>query len=218
MQNWILTAAIVLAVGVLGFWVYASASISSGVFIDAQCEIEPSEGILLTFDDGPDPEMTPKVLDVLDRHGQKAIFFVIGEKVDAHPEIVREIVRRGHQVGNHTYSHSPYANFLGREHLEEEIRKCGDAVERACGVRPTLFRPPLGICTHFMASALRNTGYRAVGWSVRSFDTCDDPREEVLERVVEEMEPGAIVLLHDRLERADWLAESVLEAWEKRVK
>lgn len=215
MHNTIITAAVILAAGVLAVWVYASATISSGIFIDAQCEIEPSEGILLTFDDGPDPVMTPKVLDVLDRHGQKAIFFVIGEKVEAHPEVVREIARRGHQVGNHTYSHSPYGNFLGREHLEEEIRKCGDAIESACGVRPTLFRPPLGISTHYMSSALKNTGYRAVGWSVRSFDTCDDPREEVLGRVVKDLKPGAIVLLHDRLEKADWLADKVLSEWEK---
>lgn len=203
-----------LCVAILAVWVYGAATIGSGIFVNAQCHIDPSDGILLTFDDGPEPDVTPRVLDVLDRHHQKAIFFVIGRKAEAHPEVLREIVRRGHQVGNHTFSHSPYANFLGGKHLEREIREADDAIEHACGIRPKLFRPPLGISTHFMRSVLRHTGHKVVGWSVRSFDTRHEPREKVLLRVTRNLKAGDIILLHDRLTDADWLADEVLKWWE----
>ncbi len=203
-----------LCVALLAVWVYGAATIGSGIFVKAQCRVDPSDGILLTFDDGPDPDVTPRVLDVLDRHHQKALFFVIGSKAEAHPEVLREIVRRGHRVGNHTFSHSPYANFLGSRHLEREIRMTDDAIERACGIRPTLFRPPLGISTHFMRGVLRRTGHSVVGWSVRSFDTRPEPREKVLRRIVRNLRGGDIVLLHDRLPGADWLADEVLDWWE----
>lgn len=215
MPSVVLIAAGIAAVLALCAWVYAAARIDSGIFIDAQCSIAPQEGILLTFDDGPDAEVTPRVLDVLDKHGHKAVFFVVGAKAARHPEIVREIAARGHQVGNHTYSHSPYANFLGSKHLRSEIEATDKAIAAATGVRPTLFRPPLGISTHFMRRVLLATGHKAMGWSIRSLDTRRGPRQAVLDRVVRRLRPGSIVLLHDRLEGAEWLADKILEAWER---
>lgn len=215
MQTLFLTLS-VAAMALMAIWIYGAARIGSGIFIKAQCRTKSGRGVLLTFDDGPDPLTTPKVLDVLDRHGAKAIFFIIGERAERHPELVKEIVRRGHIAGNHTMHHSPYSNFLGRNHLEEEIRQADAAIERACGVRPHLFRPPLGISTHFMATALRHTGHDAVGWSVRSFDTREEPRTRVLRRIVRQLRPGAIVLLHDRVAGAEWLADEVLKTMEER--
>lgn len=215
MPSVVLIAAGIAAVLALCAWVYAAARIDSRIFIDAQCSIAPHEGILLTFDDGPDAEVTPRVLDVLDKHGHKAVFFVVGAKAARHPEIVREIAARGHQVGNHTYSHSPYANFLGSKHLRSEIEATDKAIAAATGVRPTLFRPPLGISTHFMRRVLLATGHKAMGWSIRSLDTRRGPRQAVLDRVVRRLRPGNIVLLHDRLEGAEWLADKILEAWER---
>lgn len=139
-----------------------------------------------------------------------AVFFLIGEKVERHPEIVKEIVKRGHIVGNHTWSHSPWANFRGSHHLEREISKTDDAIERACGIRPTLFRPPLGVTPHFLRSLMRKTGHTVVGWDVRSLDTRDVPRSKVLRRIESRMRDGSIILLHDRLEGAEWIADSVL--------
>lgn len=216
MPSVVLVAVGVVAALALCVWVYGAAEIGSGIFIDAQCAIAPQDGILLTFDDGPDPEVTPKVLDVLDRHGHKAVFFVVGKKAALHPDIVREIASRGHRVGNHTYNHSPYANFLGACRLRREIDAADQAIEAACGVRPTLFRPPLGISTHFMRRVLRATGHKAVGWSIRSLDTRRGPRQAVLDRIARRLRPGSIVLLHDRLEGAEWLADKVLETWEGR--
>ncbi len=215
MPSVVFVVAGIAAALVLCAWVYAAARIDCGIFIDAQCSIAPQEGILLTFDDGPDAEVTPRVLDVLDKHGHKAVFFVVGAKAARHPEIVREIAARGHQIGNHTYSHSPYANFLGAKHLRREIEEADEAIAAATGVRPTLFRPPLGISTHFMRRVLLATGHKAMGWSIRSLDTCRGPRQAVLDRVVRRLRPGNIVLLHDRLEGAEWLADKILEAWER---
>ncbi len=215
MQTLILTLT-VIAIIVMAVWIYGAVRIGSGIFIKAQCHTKSGSGILLTFDDGPDSQTTPKVLDSLDKHGVKAIFFVIGEKAERHPDLVREIVRRGHIVGNHTMHHSPYANFLGRKHLESEIRQADEAIEHACGIRPHLFRPPLGISTHFMAAALGHTGHKAVGWSIRSFDTRNEPRRRVLQRILRQLHPGAIILLHDRMEGAEWLADEVLKAMEER--
>ena len=202
--------AVVLLVLALSVVVYASANIRSGIFIKARCVAADGKGVLLTFDDGPDPEVTPRVLDVLDRHGAKAIFFVIGSKAETYPDLLREIRRRGHVIGNHTYSHSPYANFLGGRHLRDEIARCDRAVYEATGEHTVLFRPPLGISTHYMGGVLTKMGMEAVGWSVRSFDTRSEPREVVLRRVVRRLHPGAIVLLHDRMARADWLADRIL--------
>lgn len=211
---------VLIAIGIaaaltLCAWVYASAQIGSGIFIDAQCTIAPQDGILLTFDDGPDAEVTPRVLDALDKHGHKAVFFIVGAKAERHPELVREIAARGHQIGNHTYSHSPYANFLGAKHLRREIETADKAIAAACGIRPALFRPPLGISTHFMRRVLLATGHKAMGWSIRSLDTRRGPRQAVLDRIVRRLRPGNIVLLHDRLDGAEWLADKVLEAWER---
>lgn len=222
MAEIILYVIVFLAVaGGVAVFAIGAADIGSGIFADAICHLPADRGrlpftipigqpILLTFDDGPDPDVTPRVLDVLDRHGHKAIFFLIGAKAEAHPEIVREIVRRGHIVGNHTYAHSPWANFLGARHLVADIERTDAAIERACGVRPSLFRPPLGVSPHFLRRVVRRTGHAVVGWSVRSLDTKGEPQEVVLRRIGRKLRPGAIVLLHDRLPGADILAEATL--------
>lgn len=212
--------ATVVAGGVALFAIGA-ADIRSGIFAKAICRLPADRGrlpftipggqpILLTFDDGPDPDITPRVLDVLDKHGHRAIFFVIGSKAEAHPELVREIVRRGHMVGNHTYRHSPWANFLGTRHLLADIGRTDRIIESACGVRPVLFRPPLGVCPHFLRRVVRRSGHVVVGWSVRSLDTRGEAREVVIRRIRRKLRRGGIVLLHDRLPGADLLAEATL--------
>lgn len=216
----VLTAVTVLA-GV-ALLVYGAANIGSGIFCRAICHlpadrtrlpfrIPASQPVLLTFDDGPDPDITPRVLDVLDRYGYRAIFFLIGQKVEAHPEVVREIVRRGHIVGNHTYIHSPWANFLGARHLVKDIEKTDALIAKACGVWPVLFRPPLGVSPHFLRRVLRATGHTVVGWDVRSLDTRGEACEVVLRRIGRKLKTGSIVLLHDRLDGADALAEEVIK-------
>ena len=121
----------VLVAAALTFLVWACSRIDSGVWIKAQCrDLRPGK-VTLTFDDGPDPEVTPKVLDVLDIYGVKAYFFVTGSKAEKHPELIRLIVSRGHTVGNHTYTHSPLFPVSGKTFIEDDIRACDSVIDLA---------------------------------------------------------------------------------------
>lgn len=153
--------------------------------------------VWLTIDDGPDPDDTPRLLDLLDRHGAKATFFVIGERVARHPQLVREIVRRGHEVAHHTHSH-PLATFwcASPARLESELDR-GMAALRECGVRPRWFRPPVGIKHLLLARALAARDLRCVGWTLRSGDGRARSAEALAAAVAPRLRAGAIVLLHE---------------------
>jgi peptidoglycan/xylan/chitin deacetylase (PgdA/CDA1 family) len=171
--------------------------------------------IALTFDDGPHPETTPKILELLAQEGLTATFFVLGDKADAHPDVVRDIARAGHGLGVHGYHHYRLYSLLPPSAVEEDIRKAQDAVERASGVKPRLFRPPVGQVSPRTADGARRAGVDIVVWSVRGFDGLKnaDP-ERIALRVERGLRPGAIVLLHDAAERDDHIPAS-LEALPK---
>jgi peptidoglycan/xylan/chitin deacetylase (PgdA/CDA1 family) len=171
--------------------------------------------IALTFDDGPHPDSTPKILQLLAREGLTATFFVLGNKAEAYPEVVRDIVRAGHGVGVHGYHHYRLYSLLPPSAVEEDIRKAQDAVERASGVKPRLFRPPVGQVSPRTADGARRAGVDIVVWSVRGFDGLRnaDP-DRIAQRVERGLRPGAIVLLHDAAERDDHVPAS-LEALPK---
>jgi peptidoglycan/xylan/chitin deacetylase (PgdA/CDA1 family) len=153
--------------------------------------------VWLTIDDGPDGEDTPRILDLLDRHHARATFFVIGWKADAHPALIREIVRRGHEVAHHSQRH-PVLTFwcAGPGRLRSELDDGIAALGRA-GVRPRWFRPPLCIKNLLLFGALSRRGLRCVGWSARGFDCVRSDPEEVVKRVMREIAPGAIILMHE---------------------
>lgn len=201
----------------MGFLVYASASISSGVYVKALCHGKTDQPVVaLTFDDGPDENMTPKVLEVLRRHGVRATFFLVGEKAARNPETVRQILNEGHLIGNHTWSHSPFFPTWSFTKVEKELAGTEKVVEEITGKRMKLFRPPFGVTNPVIGRAVRHKEYVAVGWSVRSLDTdlkCS--REAVCRRVMDRMHNGAVVLLHDRLPEADRLLEMILQNLEK---
>jgi peptidoglycan/xylan/chitin deacetylase (PgdA/CDA1 family) len=216
MYTAIVISAVVVATA-LGVIAWASFSIGAGVWVGAWCRACTTRKVVaLTFDDGPHPDGTPKVLDVLAKHGVKAAFFVTGERAGAHPEIVRRMAEDGHLVGNHTYSHSGRFPFLGRRKMREEMLRCDEVVEKATGTRPTLFRPPFGVTNPPLAKVVREGGYTVAGWSVRSLDTIARwPREKVLDRIRCRMQPGSVVLLHDDRPQSDALLEMILTHLEK---
>ncbi len=157
----------------------------------------PRQEVWLTIDDGPDEEDTPQILELLDRHGARATFFLIGERAERHPGLVSEILRRNHEVGHHTQTH-PVASFwcaspsrVGRE-LDDALR----VFERG-GASPRWFRAPVGIKSLFLRSALRARGLACVGWSVRSLDTVSRDPDRVASRVMRSVRPGSIVLMHE---------------------
>jgi len=160
--------------------------------------------VALTFDDGPSATTTPQVLEQLARASVKATFFVVGEKVDRHPDVVRAIAEAGHELGVHGYRHHRLYAFLTPKAVAEDIRHAQDAVERASGVRPRWFRPPVGFVSPRTAAGARRAGASIVAWTIRSLDGLAnaDPRS-VAARVERRLTPGAIVVLHDAAERED---------------
>lgn len=201
---------IVLAVIVwLAILFYGSAYMSSQMFVKAITRLEDKTNILLTFDDGPHPQHTPLVLDVLRKYNHKAVFFCIASEAEKYPELIHRIVAEGHTIGSHTYQHSPRTIFYSKKRYLEELRHA-DEVFAKIGVKIEYFRPPLGVVNGTIGWACRAMGYKAMGWSVRSFDTRDESRDRVFQRVKRQLKGGSIVLLHDRMPEADKLAERIL--------
>lgn len=153
--------------------------------------------VWLTIDDGPDPEDTPRLLELLAAHGARATFFVIGENAARHPALVRAIVAGGHEVAHHTHTH-PLATFwcASPARVRRELDAGLEAL-RAAGVRPTRFRPPAGIKNLWLAAALRARGLTCVGWSARGLESLGGDAAEVADRVLRGLAPGAILLMHE---------------------
>lgn len=153
--------------------------------------------IALTFDDGPDPLYTPRLLDLLKRKGIKATFFVLGSKAEQYPELTRRIYMEGHQIGIHNYTHLPNWLMSPRRVREMHVQRTADIVERITGERPTFYRPPWGILNVGDLFTLRKT-YRIVLWSVMGRDWGRARKSKPLkERILSQLEPGSIILLHD---------------------
>ena len=152
--------------------------------------------IALTFDDGPDPARTPALLDVLAELDVKATFFVVGDRVDAHPTLCARIANEGHQLGNHTYSHR-YLPLAPAKSVERELAATDRAIEDATGQVPDIARPPYGGRSPWTVRAFARLAKRVVLWDVNSFDWKGRPATEVAERVLERARAGSIVLFHD---------------------
>lgn len=182
---------------VVAMFVRGTMAMRSWILGPTQCRFAPDDQVLLTYDDGPNPETTPALLELLRELDVRAVFFLIGREVDAYPDTARRIVEAGHVVGNHSYHHSPMIpNYFGPT-LEREIERAQDAIETAAGVRPVRYRPPFGLRNHAVQAAARRIGLDVVGWNVRSLDTLGAPVDRVVERVVRKLGGGDIVLLHD---------------------
>lgn len=153
--------------------------------------------VALTFDDGPDPRVTPALLDLLERKQVPATFFVIGRHVDEFPQLVAETAARGHAVGNHTYHHRPAFCVLGRAALTGEVDRAQEAIERACGRRPVVLRPPAGHKNVHLGGILLQRRMRCVSWSVRAFDTLRRNPVRVSNILARKARSGSILLLHD---------------------
>lgn len=168
------------------------------------------DAVVLTFDDGPDPAVTPRVLDLLDRHGAKASFFVLGRLAALHPQLLREMIARGHSVENHTHRHPlgfaawPPGALLG------EIRRAQAAIADACGQAPQYFRAPAGLRSPLLDPVLAIAGLRLVSWTRRGYDTVSSQPDRVYRRLTRNLGAGDILLLHDRGGAAGHMALQVL--------
>ncbi|HLM80108.1 MAG TPA: polysaccharide deacetylase family protein [Terriglobales bacterium] len=155
--------------------------------------------VALTFDDGPDPVDTPKLLDLLREKGVKATFFVVGKRADQYPEIVRRAWAEGHLIANHTWSHYSLFCFLTPRRLRAEIERGTESVRRSCGVRPRFFRSPVGLRHPLLAPYLEDAGLEYVSWSIRTRDTLTADSGVLARRILDKAASGDIILLHDHL-------------------
>ncbi|HTE48094.1 MAG TPA: polysaccharide deacetylase family protein, partial [Gemmatimonadaceae bacterium] len=152
--------------------------------------------VALTFDDGPNPDATPPILDALLARGVKATFFVLGRHAERWPQLVQRIADEGHAIGNHGYYHRKL-HFKSPSYVRRDLSLGTGAIERASGVRPTLFRAPHGFRSPWVTSIARSLGQRTVGWSFGVWDTALPGVEVIVQRIVDGARPSSILLLHD---------------------
>lgn len=238
---------LVIVLSIIVFMVWASASIRSGVYVRAFCREKTDRKVVyLTFDDGPHPPETERVLDVLRERGARATFFLIGSKVSGNEAVLRRMLEEGHALGLHTYSHAGTFPLLSFDKMLADVNEGKRAVESVAGKKISLFRPPFGVTNPTIAKVVRILGLQTVGWDVRSFDTmfckssehsckqsehsckqsgysCKQPEHSckqsghdwyvpVVERIMKQVRPGSVILLHDRLDGASELLALLLDS------
>lgn len=238
---------LVIVLSITVFMVWASASIRSGVYVRAFCREKTDRKVVyLTFDDGPHPPETERVLDVLREHGARATFFLIGSKVSGNEAVLRRMLEEGHALGLHTYSHAGTFPLLSFDKMLADVNEGKRAVESVAGKKISLFRPPFGVTNPTIAKVVRTLGLQTVGWDVRSFDTmfckssehsckssehsckqsgysckqsehsCKQSGHDwyvpVVERIMKQVRPGSVILLHDRLDGASELLSLLLDS------
>jgi len=161
------------------------------------CGEKSRRWVALTFDDGPDARSTPALLDLLRELQLSAAFFAVGKRVAAERELAARIIREGHLLENHSFAHSNTTNFFTIPRLKTELAQAQAAIQEATGTVPKLFRPPMGLSNPNVFHAARALGLKVVGWTARGFDTQVHDPERIVKRIVRQLQPGAIILLHD---------------------
>lgn len=184
-----LWAAIVAAVAYVALLLAGVLVLRLCMFADALVRgPEGARGVVLTFDGGPDPARTRRILDVLDEHRAKATFFVVGQEAERHPELVKEIVSRGHEIGVHGYARVRLSPLRGPRRVRRDLERALRVLERITKRRPTLYRPPMGHTTPTIARVADRLELTVIGWSVA------DP---IVARAARKLDDGDILRLHD---------------------
>jgi peptidoglycan/xylan/chitin deacetylase (PgdA/CDA1 family) len=153
--------------------------------------------VAITIDDGPDPRVTPQVLALLDEHGAKATFFCVGEQVERHAELAREIVHRGHVIENHSQRHLHSFSLLGPRALADEVSRAQESITAVTGMRPLFFRAPAGLRNPFLDPVLTHFDLQLASWTRRGFDTVRRNVDGVYAKLTRNLRQGDILLLHD---------------------
>jgi peptidoglycan/xylan/chitin deacetylase (PgdA/CDA1 family) len=189
-------AILILLYGILH--VYGSTVLSMEFFLPVRwCGSRQSNTIALTFDDGPLPGATERILEILKTNNVKAAFFCIGHRINENPGLVQQLHDAGHVVGNHSYWHGRMFDLQTTRKIEQELADTDAVIEKTIRVKPAFFRPPYGVSNPMVARAVKNRGYKAIGWSVRSFDTVIHNADRLFDRVTRSLRGGDVVLFHD---------------------
>ena len=201
---------VIIVIIALAFF-YASYSISSKIYLHSLCcNRKKKEYVAITFDDGPHPIITPKVLDTLKKYNAKATFFIIGENAQRYPEIVKRIADEGHNIGNHSFYHRSSFPMQKTSLIVNEIQMCSQVLTNITGNNIKLFRPPYGVTNPMIAKGVKKTKMISIGWSIRSLDTIGQSLEKVKQRVIRQLKGGDIILLHDNRNDAETLLENII--------
>ncbi|MCV6628928.1 MAG: polysaccharide deacetylase family protein [Flavobacteriaceae bacterium] len=171
---------------------------------------EKVNSIAISFDDGPHPEFTPKVLQLLKQHQAQATFFCIGEKMLDYPDLAQQIIAEGHCIGNHTYSHDRTIGFWTKVKVERDLEKALVAGQVVLGKKMRLFRPAFGVTNPNIAKATQQLQLQTIGWSHRTYDTTKRSKERIVSRLEKRIRAGDIVLLHDTSEKSVAVLEQLL--------
>lgn len=157
---------------------------------------QQNKAIALTFDDGPSVQTTA-VLDILKKEKIPATFFLIGKNIDGNEALLTRMAKEGHEIGGHSFYHSPNFDWQSSKAMLAEIESTNEAIELVTGKKVRLFRPPYGVTNPNLAKALHHTEMVSVGWNIRSFDTMARVPQKLLKKITNRLKPGAIILLHD---------------------
>jgi peptidoglycan-N-acetylglucosamine deacetylase len=182
MDPWLIGAPSVIAAGVASITLYGAGFPRAQLFGPTVWHTPAANKLALTFDDGPNPSITPKLLELFAQYNVKATFFAVGKFVRECPELTKEIAARGHLVGNHTDTH-PNLLFCGRQDTREELQRCSEAIEKATWAAPRWFRPPFGIRSPWLIEIARRQGMRTVMWTHLPGDWRVKPSQWLIERL-----------------------------------
>lgn len=171
--------------------------VNSSLWAPTFWRAQGKQAVALTFDDGPDEQFTPRVLEILAREKVPACFFAVGERALAKPGLLRAIAAAGHIIGNHSHTHAWNINFALHSRLRREITACGQAIKAAIGKTPAFYRAPFGFKNPALGDVLAEQGLACIGWQVRGFDAVGGTPEVIARRIVLKARAGGVLLLHD---------------------
>lgn len=186
----------------------------SGLFAPTLWRCSPQPRVALTFDDGPHPEDTSAILDVLSRTGVRATFFFVASRARNHPSLVRRAAREGHEIGVHSDTHPWWFSLAGPGRTRREVHAAAETLESIAGNRPHHFRPPMGHKNIFLRKEIAAARLEIATWTVRAFDTIGMAPHKLRERITRRSRPGSIILLHEGVRRAHGCPSPTVEALE----
>lgn len=209
-QEYSFLTTMILATIYLSVSAYGSIQISSQMYVKTFCKKVQAKGrIAISFDDGPEPINTQKILAILKKYNAKASFFEIGKKCELNTDIVRQIHADGHLIGNHTYSHSNYFPLFNVRKMRRDIKATQDVINKITHEKVKYFRPPFGVTNPLLRRAISAFDFIIAGWSIRTLDTVKS-KEEVINKIKNKVKSGDIILLHSTTESIDLILEQTL--------
>ncbi len=190
--------------------IYGSFQIRFNYHLKAITNIKTTQKVVaITFDDGPS-EFTTEILKLFENQPHKATFFCVGKNIKQHPEIFKNILKQGHDIGNHTYSHAKNMGFKNPTEIIAEIEKTNQIIEKYTGQKNTYFRPPFGVTNPSIRKAVQQTKHKVIGWNIRSLDAVIKNEEKIFQRIIKKIAPGSIILLHDTSEKSVEVVKKLL--------